>query len=241
MLILPAIDLKDGRCVRLVEGRPETATIYGDDPASQARTFIDAGVERIHVVDLDGAFSGRPENGAAIAAIAQAAKARGVTIEVGGGMRDEASVERTLDAGADFAILGTMIVKDPDRFERIARRWPGRIVAGIDAKNGEVAIEGWANVSTEKALEVAKRAQALGASAIVYTDIARDGTGRGVNAAATDTIAGAVAIPVFASGGVASIEDVRRLRATRAAGVVIGRALYEGTIDLAEALAAARG
>jgi phosphoribosylformimino-5-aminoimidazole carboxamide ribotide isomerase len=240
MLVVPAIDLKEGHCVRLYEGRMETAHIYADDPASQARAFIDAGIERLHVVDLDGAFLGRTANLAAIKAIVDEATSRGVEVQVGGGMRDEASVERTLALGVRHAILGTIAVKDPPRFEAIAKRWPGHIIAGIDAKNGDVAIDGWANASGKKALDVAKRVEEMGASAIIYTDIARDGTQKGVNIEATDALARLVSIPVFASGGVGSIADLEGLRGTRAAGVIIGRALYERTIDLGEALELAR-
>jgi phosphoribosylformimino-5-aminoimidazole carboxamide ribotide isomerase len=233
-LIIPAIDLKDGRCVRLVEGRPGTETVYAEDPAEQARTFARAGAERIHVVDLDGAFSGRTANMDAIASIARAVPS--AVIEVGGGLRDEASVERVLDAGARFAILGTMAIAEPDRFARICALHAGRIIAGIDAREGRVAIKGWVDVSAVDALDLSKRVESMGACAIIHTDIARDGTGRGVNHAATDAIANSVSIPVIASGGVASIEDVRALMKTRVRGVVIGRALYEGRVDLSEAL-----
>jgi phosphoribosylformimino-5-aminoimidazole carboxamide ribotide isomerase len=240
VLVVPAIDLKAGRCVRLREGRMETATIYAEDPAEQARLFLEAGAHRIHVVDLDGAFSGRPENAQAVRAIAARAKAKGVEVEVGGGMRDEATVEAALDHGASFVILGTMLVKDPDRFGAIARAHPGRVIAGIDAKDGEAAIDGWAVRSGERALDLAHRAEKLGASAIIYTDIGRDGLQTGVNAEATDRIAGAVSIPVFASGGVGSLEDLARLKRTKASGVIIGRALYEGSVDLKAAIEAVR-
>lgn len=234
MLVIPAIDLKGGRCVRLTEGRLETERVYAEDPAAQARAFLAAGADRIHVVDLDGAFAGRPENQAAIAAITAAAGA--VPVEVGGGLRDLASVERVLGAGARFAILGTLLVKDPEAFAQICRRFPGQIIAGIDARDGRVAIDGWAVESSEDALAVALRAGNLGAAAIIFTDIARDGTGKGVNAAASDRLARAVGLPVIASGGVSGIDDLVALRGTAVAGVVVGKAIYEGRVDLAEAI-----
>jgi phosphoribosylformimino-5-aminoimidazole carboxamide ribotide isomerase len=230
--IIPAIDLRSGRCVRLVEGRPGTETVYAEDPARQARVFEDAGASRLHLVDLDGAFSGKPENTSAIVAIARAVP--GMSIEVGGGLRDREAVERVLEAGARFAILGTMALSNPDLFREICDAHRGRIIAGIDARDGLVATKGWLEVSAVRAIDVAERVASMGAAAIIHTDIARDGTGRGVNADATDEIARAVAIPVFASGGVASLDDVRLLKATAVRGVVVGRALYEGLVDLKE-------
>lgn len=235
MRVIPAIDLSAGRCVRLVEGRPGTGSTYSDDPAAQARAFVEAGATRIHVVDLDGAFKGVPENQAAIRAIVAAVAGR-AEIEVGGGLRGEEDVARVLALGASFAILGTMLVKAPDRFRALCAAHPGRIVAGIDARDGRVATDGWLEATSVDAGELASRAASYGACAIIHTDISRDGTGRGVNVEATRAIARAAPIPVFASGGVDSLDDLRAIAATEIAGVVVGRALYEGRFGLRDAL-----
>lgn len=237
MIVIPAIDLKDGRCVRMVEGRLGTERVVSPDAVAQAKAFEEAGAERIHVVDLDGAFEGRPKNTEIVANIVAAV---GVPVQVGGGLRDEASVDAVLSAGAAFAILGTMAVTDPNQLGRICRRHPGQIIAGVDAKKGKVATDGWVTESNLTTLEVAARAQELGAAAVVTTDISRDGTGQGVDVTGTETLARKLFIPVIASGGVAGVEDVRRLADTPVYGVVVGRALYDGDLDLEEAVRIAR-
>lgn len=237
MIVIPAIDLKDGRCVRMVEGRLGTERVVSPDAVAQARAFEAAGAERIHVVDLDGAFEGRPKNTNIVAAIVQAVS---VPVQVGGGLRDENAVDAVLSAGAAFAIIGTMAVTDPDALGSICRRHPGRIIAGVDAKGGMVATEGWVTESAMTTLEVAERAQSKGAAAVVTTDISRDGTGKGVDVTGTEALARALSIPVIASGGVAGMEDVRRLAATEVYGVVIGRAIYDGAVDLETAVRISR-
>ncbi|MCK6551824.1 1-(5-phosphoribosyl)-5-[(5-phosphoribosylamino)methylideneamino]imidazole-4-carboxamide isomerase [Myxococcota bacterium] len=236
MLIIPAIDLRDGRCVRLVEGRAGTERVYGDDPVAQAEAFADEGATRVHLVDLDGAFEGRPKNGDVIEAIARALAWRGVEVEVGGGLRDRATVDAVLASNVRYAIVGTLAITDPALFRELCAAHPGRIIAGIDAKKGKVATEGWVKESERLAIDLARDVEAAGAAAIIYTDIARDGTGKGVNVEETEALARAVSIPVIASGGVASLDDVERLAGRGIAGVVIGRAIYEGAIRVAEAI-----
>lgn len=241
MLVIPAIDLKGGRCVRLVQGDMARETVYADDPVAVARSFAAAGAEWIHVVDLDGAVTGAPVNAAAIAAVCGAVAAR---VEVGGGIRDLTALERMLAAGAGRVVLGTAALEDPAFFTAACRRHPGRVLAGIDARQGKVAVAGWTKDSATDAAALAVEAQRVGAAAIVFTDIARDGTGEGVNAPAVDAIADAVDIPVIASGGVASLDDLRRLRALgrrNLEAVIVGRAIYTGAIDLATALRVGRG
>jgi phosphoribosylformimino-5-aminoimidazole carboxamide ribotide isomerase len=235
MIVIPAIDLKDGRCVRLIEGRLGTERVVAQDAVSQARAFEAAGASRLHVVDLDGAFEGAPRNGALISAIVRAVQ---IPVEVGGGLRDQRAIDAVLASGAAYAIVGTMAVTDPDLLGRICAANPGRIIAGIDAKDGKVATDGWITSTPLAPLEVAKRAESLGVAAVITTDIARDGTGRGVNVDDTETLAQALAIPVIASGGVSSIEDIRALARTEIFGVVVGRAIYDGSLDLREALSA---
>lgn len=231
MIVVPAIDLRDGRCVRLREGKAGTETFYDDDPVERARAFFRDGAVRIHVVDLDGAFAGESKNRAVIAALAKEG-----AIEVGGGLRDRPAIERVFELGAHFAMIGTMAVEQPELFAQICRDFPGKIIASIDAKNGKVATRGWVEVSTIDARALSQRCEADGAAAIIYTDIARDGTGQGINVEQTEAIARAVKIPVFASGGVHSIEDLRALRSTNLAGAIVGRAIYEGHLDLAAAI-----
>ncbi len=241
MLVIPAIDLKGGRCVRLRQGRMDRATVYGDDPAAMARRWAGLGAPRIHVVDLDGAFAGRPENRGAIRAICRAVD---VPVQVGGGVRDEATAARLFADGADYVIVGTAAVEDPGLVSRLADRFPGRILVGIDARGGRVAVRGWAEVTDVAAEDLARRLRDAGAAGFVFTDIERDGMQTGVNLEATASFARAAGVPVIASGGVATVEDIRRLRTLEPAGVIgviTGRALYEGTLDLAEALAAAGG
>jgi phosphoribosylformimino-5-aminoimidazole carboxamide ribotide isomerase len=237
MILFPAIDLKDGQCVRLRQGEMEQATVFNTDPAAQARAFEDAGFEWLHVVDLNGAFAGRPVNEKAVEAIFQAVH---IPIQLGGGIRDLDTVITWLDKGIDRVILGTAAVRDPAFVKLVCRDFPGCIVVGIDARDGKVAIQGWAETSEMTALDLARRFEDAGVAAIIHTDIARDGVLEGLNLEASAELARAVTIPVIASGGFAGIEDVRRLLAPEFAmleGAVVGRALYDGRLDAKEALA----
>jgi phosphoribosylformimino-5-aminoimidazole carboxamide ribotide isomerase len=235
MILYPAIDLKDGQCVRLLRGAMEAATVFGDDPAAQARAFAAAGCEWLHLVDLNGAFAGRPVNGAAVEAILAAVE---VPVQLGGGIRDRATIEAWLGKGVARVILGTAALRDPALVREAAAAHPGRVAVGIDARGGRVAIEGWAETSDVLAVDLARRFEDAGVAAIVYTDIERDGAMQGPNVAATAALARAVAVPVIASGGIASLDDLRALRASGAPldGAISGRALYEGRIDLREAV-----
>jgi phosphoribosylformimino-5-aminoimidazole carboxamide ribotide isomerase len=238
MLIIPAIDLKDGQCVRLRQGLMDDSTVYGDDPVSMARRWVDAGARRLHLVDLNGAFAGTPVNGGAVTAIARAFPE--LPIQIGGGIRDVATIEHYLAAGVGYVIIGTKAVKEPAFVSEACRRFPGHIIVGLDAKDGLVATDGWAEVSDVKATELAKRFEQDGVSAIVYTDIARDGMMQGVNVEATVAMARASTIPVIASGGITNMDDIRALQAAASAGIsgaITGRAIYEGSLDLAEAQA----
>lgn len=231
MILYPAIDLKDGACVRLLRGDMAQATVYADDPAAQARAFAEAGCQWLHVVDLDGAFAGRPVNRAAIEAIVAAVE---VPVQLGGGIRDLATLEAWLAAGISRVVLGTAAVRDPAFVETACAAHPGRVAVGIDARDGRAAVDGWAETSDVPALDLARRAAQVGAAAIVYTDIARDGALEGPNLAATRTIAQAVEVPVIASGGVAGLSDLAALKALEddgVAGVIVGRAFYDGRID----------
>ncbi|HEV2161518.1 MAG TPA: 1-(5-phosphoribosyl)-5-[(5-phosphoribosylamino)methylideneamino]imidazole-4-carboxamide isomerase [Stellaceae bacterium] len=237
MIVYPAIDLKDGRCVRLVRGEMKSATVFNDDPAAQARAFAAAGAAWIHVVDLDGAFAGKPKNEAAVEAIVKAAP---VKVQLGGGIRDEAMLEAWLGKGVARVVLGTAAVKNPNLVRAACRRWPGRVALGIDARGGTVAVEGWAETAAVAALDLARRFEDAGAAAIIYTDIERDGALQGVNVEATAALARALKTPVIASGGVASLDDLAALRAHEkdgVAGAILGRALYDGRVDLKSALA----
>ena len=244
MILYPAIDLKDGACVRLRRGEMNEATVYSDDPAAQARAWQDAGCEWLHVVDLNGAFAGRPVNGAAVAAILAAAR---VPVQLGGGIRDMAGVEAWLAAGVSRVILGSAAVKTPALVHEACRAFPGRVAVGIDARNGLVATEGWAETSTVSAPELALRFEDAGVAAVIYTDIARDGMLGGLNIEATIGLAERLQTPVIASGGVGALADLRALAVAAAGstgtvgGAIVGRALYDGRIDLPEALAALRG
>lgn len=240
LTIFPAIDLKGGQVVRLAEGDMARATIYGDDPAAQARAFADAGATHLHVVDLDGAFAGESRNGAAVESIIAAFSGR---VQVGGGIRNRAGVERWLALGVDRVIIGTAALKDPDFVRGAARDLPGRIVVGVDAKDGMVATEGWADVSDVTATDLARRFEDAGVAALLFTDVGRDGLLEGCNVAATAALARSVTIPVIASGGVADIGDIHALLphvADGVEGVITGRAIYDGRLDLAEALRVAR-
>ena len=237
MILFPAIDLKEGRCVRLVQGDMDQATVFNDDPAAQAAAFEAQGFEWLHVVDLDGAFAGKPMNGAAVDAILARV---GVPVQLGGGIRDMKTVEGWLAKGVARVIIGTAAVRDPDFVREAARRHPGRIAVGIDAKNGWVAVEGWAQTATLTAEELGRRFEDAGVAAIVYTDIARDGILTGLNIPMTLGLARAVSIPVIASGGLGSMADIERLTQADCAvlaGAISGRALYDGRIDPREALA----
>jgi len=237
MILFPAIDLKDGRAVRLLRGDMAQATVFNEDPAAQARDFAAAGFTWLHLVDLNGAFAGRPVNGAALEAILAAVT---IPVQLGGGIRDMATIERWLAAGVRRVILGTAAVKAPDLVREACRAFPGRIVVGIDARDGRVAVEGWAEESALAALDLARRFEDAGVAAIVYTDIERDGALAGVNVAATQTLAAALSVPVIASGGIASLDDIAALMAIAKDGVegaICGRALYDGRIDAKSALA----
>jgi phosphoribosylformimino-5-aminoimidazole carboxamide ribotide isomerase len=243
MILFPAIDLKDGQCVRLVKGEMDQATIYNDSPAAQAQAFADLEFPWLHVVDLNGAFAGEAVNADAVTAILGAVGAR-MQVQLGGGIRTEADIVRWLDAGITRVILGTIAVRDPDLVRRAAKAHPGQIVVGIDARNGMVAVEGWAETSTLSATDLARRFEDAGVAAIVFTDIDRDGILTGINWDATIALAEAVSIPVIASGGLASLMDIERLAAPDAAkleGAISGRALYDGRIDPAQALALLSG
>ncbi|HEY8033455.1 MAG TPA: 1-(5-phosphoribosyl)-5-[(5-phosphoribosylamino)methylideneamino]imidazole-4-carboxamide isomerase [Methylocella sp.] len=236
MILFPAIDLKEGRCVRLQQGDMARATIFNEDPAAQALAFARQGFEYLHVVDLDGAFAGRPVNAAAVEAILAAIK---IPLQLGGGIRDLGGIEAWLGKGVARVILGTVALRDPSLVGQAARLYPGRIAVGIDARFGMAAVEGWARTSELPAIELGKRFEDAGIAAIVYTDISRDGVLKGLNIEATLALAGEVTIPVIASGGLASLADVERLLmpdCAKLAGAIAGRALYDGQLDPAKAL-----
>ena len=236
MILFPAIDLKEGLAVRLEQGDMARATIFHRDPAAQARAFEEQGFEYLHIVDLDGAFAGMPMNAAAVDRILETV---GIPVQLGGGVRDTATVENWLEKGIDRIIIGTAAVRDPPFVKQAARDYPGRIAVGLDARDGKVAVEGWAETSELSVLDIARRFEDVGVSAIVYTDIARDGMLQGLNLDATVALAEAIRIPIIASGGLASIEDIKELlspRAGKLAGAIAGRALYDGRLDAAEAL-----
>jgi phosphoribosylformimino-5-aminoimidazole carboxamide ribotide isomerase len=236
VILFPAIDLKNGFCVRLEQGDMARATIFHRDPAEQARSFVAQGFDYLHVVDLDGAFAGRPMNAAAVDRVLAAVK---IPLQLGGGIRDRATVEKWLGNGVTRVIIGTAAVRDPVLVKEAAKKYPGRIAVGLDARDGKVAVEGWAQTAELSALDLARRFEDAGVAALIYTDVARDGMLKGLNLEATLALADAVAIPVIASGGLASLDDVRALLAPRAnklAGAIVGRALYDGRLDAAAAL-----
>ena len=236
MILYPAIDLKDGQCVRLLRGAMDEATVFSDDPAAQARAFQDAGCAWLHLVDLNGAFAGQPVNGAAVEAILAATD---IPAQLGGGIRDMATIEGWLDKGIARVILGTVAVEDPDLVRAAARAFPGRVAVGLDARNGRVATRGWAEETEMLVTELAARFEDAGIAAIIYTDIDRDGAMGGPNIGATAALARAVGVPVIASGGVSSLADLLALKETGViAGAISGRALYDGAIDLGAALRA---
>jgi phosphoribosylformimino-5-aminoimidazole carboxamide ribotide isomerase len=234
MILYPAIDLKDGQAVRLVHGDMEQSTVFNDDPAAQAMEFVNAGCEWLHLVDLNGAFAGEPVNAAPVEAILKTCK---VPTQLGGGIRDMATIEAWLDKGLSRVILGTVAVENPDLVREAARAFPNQVAVGIDARNGRVATKGWAEETDVMVTDLAKSFEDVGVAAIIYTDIMRDGAMGGPNVEATEALARAVSIPVIASGGVSSLDDLTALKATNIiSGAISGRALYDGAIDLSEAL-----
>ena len=240
MLLIPAIDLKDGKCVRLRQGRMEDSTVFSDDPLAMAARWVEAGARRLHLVDLNGAFAGQPVNAQVIRRIAAAFP--DLPIQVGGGIRDEQTVEAYLDAGVRFVIIGTKAVQDPHFVSNLCLEFSGHVIVGLDAKDGRVAVNGWSKLSKHDVIDLAQIFERYGVEAIVYTDISRDGMMQGVNIEATVRLAQAITIPVIASGGVSTLDDVRALRAVEREGImgaIIGRALYDGAIDLTAAQAIA--
>ena len=236
MILFPAIDLKNGEAVRLEQGDMARATVFHRDPAEQARTFAAQGFEYLHIVDVDGAFAGKPMNAAAVERILAAVR---IPVQLGGGIRDHATIEGWLGKGVTRVIIGTAAVRDPALVRAAAKTFPGRVAVGLDARDGKVAVQGWAESSELAVLDIARRFEDAGVAAIVYTDIARDGMLKGLNIDATIALADAVSIPVIASGGLASLDDVRALlhpRAKKLAGAIAGRALYDGSLDAAAAL-----
>jgi len=240
VILFPAIDLKNGQCVRLEQGDMARATVFNLDPAAQARSFVAQGFEYLHVVDLDGAFAGKPMNAQAVEAML---KAITIPLQLGGGIRDLGTVEAWLAKGVARVIIGTAAVRDPELVKSAAKKYPGRVAVGLDARDGKVAVEGWAETSQVTALEIAQRFEDAGVAAIIFTDISRDGLLKGLNLEATIALADRISIPVIASGGLASIEDVKamlRPLAKKLAGAIAGRALYDGRLDPAAALALIR-
>ena len=236
MILFPAIDLKEGLAVRLEQGDMARATVFHRDPAAQAHAFETQGFEYLHIVDLDGAFAGKPVNADAVDRILESIA---MPVQLGGGIRNTATVEAWLEKGVTRVIIGTAAVRDPPFVKQAARDYPGKVAVGLDARDGKVAVEGWAETSELSALEIAKRFEDVGVAAIIYTDVTRDGMLKGLNLDATIALAEAISIPVIASGGLASIDDIKAMLAPRAAkleGAIAGRALYDGRLDAAEAL-----
>ena len=235
MLLIPAIDLKDGKCVRLRQGRMDDETIFSDNPLDVAQRWVDAGARRLHLVDLNGAFAGEPVNAEVIHAIAE--RFPDLPIQIGGGIRDEATVERYLNAGVQYVIIGTKAVNAPHFVNDLCLEFPGHVIVGLDAKDGKVAIDGWSKLSKHDVIDMAKHFEDDGVAAIIYTDIGRDGMMNGVNVEATARLAAAVNIPVIASGGITNLDDIRALSKVADEGIIgaiTGRAIYEGTLDFAE-------
>ncbi|MGE0080065.1 MAG: 1-(5-phosphoribosyl)-5-[(5-phosphoribosylamino)methylideneamino]imidazole-4-carboxamide isomerase [Thiohalomonadaceae bacterium] len=235
MLLIPAIDLKDGKCVRLRQGRMEDATVFSDDPVAVAKRWVDAGARRLHLVDLNGAFEGKPVNRPVIDAICRAFP--DLPIQIGGGIRDEATVEAYLEVGAQYVIIGTKAVSAPHFVQDLCLDFPGHIIVGLDAKDGRVAVDGWSKLSKHDVIDLARHFEDDGVSAIIYTDIGRDGMMSGVNVEATVRLAESVQVPIIASGGITNLDDIRALCAVAESGItgaITGRAIYEGTLDFAE-------
>jgi phosphoribosylformimino-5-aminoimidazole carboxamide ribotide isomerase len=242
MLLIPAIDLKDGRCVRLKQGDLNDATVFSEDPAQMARLWLDQGAERLHLVDLNGAIAGKPKNESVIKAILREVNGA-VPVQLGGGIRDLDTIERYLDDGLEFLIIGTAAVKNPGLLHDACSAFPGQIIVGIDAKDGKVATDGWSKLTGHDVVDLAKKFEDYGVEAVIYTDIGRDGMMTGVNIEATVRLARALQIPVIASGGIAGMADIEALCAVADEGItgaILGRSLYEGTLDLAQAIARAQ-
>ncbi|MDT8406042.1 MAG: 1-(5-phosphoribosyl)-5-[(5-phosphoribosylamino)methylideneamino]imidazole-4-carboxamide isomerase [Methylococcales bacterium] len=242
MLLIPAIDIKNGQCVRLQQGRMEDDTVFSNDPVAMAERWVEAGAKRLHLVDLDGAFAGKPKNADIIHRIAQ--RFPEILIQIGGGIRDEDTIQAYLDAGVQYVIIGTKAASEPHFIKEVAIEFPGHIIVGLDVRDGKVAIDGWSKLSHHDVIDLAQKFEADGVEAIIYTDISRDGMMTGVNVEATAELARAIRIPVIASGGITNIDDIHRLKAVQDDGVVAaitGRAIYEGTLDFAEATRIAQG
>lgn len=236
MLLIPAIDLKDGKCVRLRQGRMEDDTVFSDNPVEVAGRWVAAGARRLHLVDLDGAFAGKPKNAEIVHQIVEAYP--DLPVQIGGGIRDEETIQAYLDAGVKYVIIGTKAVQDPQFVQDMAAKFPGNIIVGLDAKDGIVAVDGWATLSQYNVIDLAQKFEAQGVEAIIYTDIARDGMMQGVNVEATAKLAAAINIPVVASGGITNMDDIHGLGKVAAEGImgaITGRAIYEGTLDFEEA------
>ncbi len=241
MLLIPAIDLKEGKCVRLRQGRMEDDTVFSDDPVAVAGKWVEQGARRIHLVDLDGAFAGKPKNADIIHAIVEAFP--DVPVQIGGGIRDEDTIQAYLNAGVQYVIIGTKAVTEPHFVSNVAIEFPGHIIIGLDAKEGKVAIDGWSKLSKHDVIDIAQQFEADGVEAIIYTDISRDGMMQGVNVEATAKLARAIHIPVIASGGITNMDDIHALGKVVEDGImgaITGRAIYEGTLDFAEAEKIAR-
>lgn len=237
MIIIPAIDLKDGHCVRLKQGVMEDATVFSEDPAAMARHWLEQGAQRLHLVDLNGAFAGKPVNEAAIKAIVEAVGDE-IPVQLGGGIRDLETIERYLDDGISYVIIGTAAVKNPGFLHEACDAFPGHIIVGLDAKDGKVAVDGWSKLTGHDVVDLAKKFEGYGVEAVVYTDIGRDGMLSGVNIEATVNLARELTIPVIASGGITDLEDVKRLCAVEADGImgaITGRAIYQGTLNFGAA------
>jgi phosphoribosylformimino-5-aminoimidazole carboxamide ribotide isomerase len=241
MLLIPAIDLKDGRCVRLRQGDMDDATVFSDDPAAMARKWLDLGARRLHLVDLNGAFAGKPRNEAAIRAIVNEVGVQ-VPVQIGGGIRDLDTIERYLDGGISYVIIGTAAVKNPGLLHDACSAFPGQVIVGLDARDGKVATDGWSKLTGHDVVDLGRKFEGYGVEAVIYTDIGRDGMMGGVNIEATVRLARALSVPVIASGGVSSLTDVDRLCAVEDEGIegaIVGRAIYEGALDFTQAQARA--